>query len=184
MDCYVLVGGLSRRMGVPKASLDLGGVTFLSRVVAAASGAFGRVVAVERADGIPVAGVTTIYETRHPDQAPIFGLARALSAASDKCFVLALDYPLLTAATLRELRARFEASPAPMLVPLHRGIPQTLCAGYSPAMREMIDGKIASRRYDLRSLVELAEFVPVEGDEWLNVNTPGELEEARRRHDH
>ena len=101
MNAYILVGGRSRRIGEAKAEVAFGGTTLLGRVVGAASGAFERVIAVQRAGGNAVS-IETIYEDPHEDEAPIFGVAAAIRHAKEKCFVIAVDYPLLTAAGLAE----------------------------------------------------------------------------------
>ena len=98
MNCYILIGGRSRRMGRPKEEL------FLDRVASAAAEVFERVIAVQR-NGGAAASIETIYESPHDDQAPVFGVARALEHARERCFILAVDYPLITAAILRYLRA-------------------------------------------------------------------------------
>jgi len=182
MNAYILVGGRSRRMGAAKAGIRFGETTLLGRVVAAASGAFDRVIAVQRPGG-EAAGIETIHEEPHEDEAPIFGVACALRHASAKCFVIAVDYPLLSAEALRDLAALFEASAAPMLVPVWNSIPQVLCAGYAPSLVTQIDAQIALRKYDLQSLAAEAERVEVSGETWRSVNTIEELEEVRRWHE-
>lgn len=178
MNAYILVGGRSRRMGVSKASLTFGGTTLLGRVASAASGAFDNVIAVQRPEGEP-SSIETIYEEAHDDEAPIFGVAAAIRHAKAKCFVIAVDYPLLSSDALRKLATRFEASAAPMLAPVWEGLVQVLCAGYSPALLVRIEARIAERRYDLQSLAFDAERVEVAGESWRSVNTSEELEEVR-----
>src|ERR1051326_3376619 len=112
MNAYILVGGRSRRMGEPKTDVRFGDTTLLGRVVAAASGAFDRVIAVQRLGGDAVA-IETIFEEPHEDEAPIFGVAAAIRHANAKCFVIAVDYPLLTTEALKSLAKRFEQSEAP-----------------------------------------------------------------------
>ena len=166
-------------MGTPKSEVPFGETTLLGRVVGAASGAFDRVTAVQRPGG-EAAAIETIYEEPHDDEAPIFGVAAAIRHASAKCFVIAVDYPLLAAAALRDLAEQFEGSDAPMLVPVWNGVPQVLCAGYAPSILPEIDVKIAARKYDLQSLAAAAERVEVSGETWRSVNTTEELEEVRR----
>src|SRR2546430_13105437 len=50
------------------------------------------------------------------------------------CFVLAVDYPLVTAEVLRYIEGRFRRSAAPLVVPRWNGKLQMLCAGYSKAL--------------------------------------------------
>lgn len=187
MDCYLLAGGSSRRMGRSKLELPFAGSTFLDRVLAASRAAFDRVLAVQRAGGEAIRDVETIYESEHEERAPVFGVARALADARGRCFILAIDYPLITAELLRDLRARFEASAAPMLVPMARGRAQMLCAGYAPELAPRIAARIAAGRYDLRGLIDEAGAEIIAEPEWrahhrgeplLNVNTIEELQEA------
>ena len=172
MNSYILIGGSSSRMGQSKT------VLFLDRVAAAARQAFEAVFAVQRAGGEAAPGLETIFETPHPEQAPVFGVARALEHAQGRCFILAVDYPLLSAALLRRLRERFEASDALLMAPRSHGKLQMLCAGYDPALLPRIEQRIAEGRLDLRGLV--TQVVEEECRELTNVNTPEELEEARR----
>ncbi|HEX3109455.1 MAG TPA: molybdenum cofactor guanylyltransferase [Thermoanaerobaculia bacterium] len=178
MNAYILVGGRSRRMGEPKTAVRFGDTTLLGRVFAAADGAFDRVIAVQRPGGDAVA-IETIFEEPHADEAPIFGVAAAIRHAKAKCFVIAVDYPLLATEALRDLAERFEASVAPMLVPVWNGVAQVLCAGYAPAILPEIDAGLAARKYDLQSLTSAADRIEVSGDTWRSVNTIEELEEVR-----
>src|SRR5258707_15212538 len=108
MNAYILVGGRSLRMGEAKAAIRFGGTTLLGRVAAAGGEAFERVIAVQRPGGEP-SSIETIYEEPHHDEAPLFGVAAAIRHAKAKCFVIAVDYPLLSSDALRELATRFEA---------------------------------------------------------------------------
>lgn len=167
-------------MGEPKTEVRFGDTTLLGRVVAAASGAFDRVIAVQRAGGEAVA-VETLFEEPHEDEAPIFGVATAIRHANAKCFVIAVDYPLLTSDSLRELAASFEGSDAPMLAPVWNGVSQVLCAGYGPVMLPQLEARVALRKYDLQSVAAAAaERVEVSGEIWRSVNTIEELQEVRR----
>lgn len=183
MNAYVLVGGRSARMGRSKSEL------FLREVAAAARGVFDDVIAVQRADGGPADGVATIFEDRHDEEAPIFGLACALAHAGGRCVVLAVDYPLVTPAFLAFLRDRTAVSAAAAVVPFWDGRPQHLCAGYDSRIAPLVDARIAARRYDLHSLLNEADAEVIAegelrerfgGEPLMNVNTPAELERSRR----
>ena len=89
-------------MGQPKANVSFGDTTLLGRVVSAASEAFESVIAVQRPGGEPAA-IRTIYEEPHDEEAPIFGVAAAIRHANAKCFVIAVDYPLLSGAALHAI---------------------------------------------------------------------------------
>ena len=189
MNAYILIGGRSRRMGTPKRSVPFEGSTFLERVLGAARGAFDEVFAVQRAAGEPASGLTTLFENSHESEAPVFGVAAALRHAQERCFVLAVDYPLLTTELLGELRRRFEQSGKLLLAPRWSGKVQMLCAGYSPDLLSRIEGRIRQGRLDLRSLADESEAEILSeddlrqqfpGEPLSTVNTPEELEKARR----
>jgi molybdopterin-guanine dinucleotide biosynthesis protein A len=178
VNCYILIGGHSRRMGRSKTEL------FLDRVARVASDVFEQVIAVQR-NGAVSAAIPTIYETPHHDQAPVFGVARALDHARERCFILAVDYPLITVEILRHLRARFEASAALLVAPIWSGKTQMLCAGYAPELLPRIEQRIAAKRYDLRGLAgdDEAEIIGEDelraefaGEPLMNVNTVEEAE--------
>jgi molybdopterin-guanine dinucleotide biosynthesis protein A len=173
MNCYILIGGRSRRMGRPKEEL------FLDRVASTAAEVFENVIAVQRSGGA-AASIDTINESPHDDQAPVFGVARALQHARGRCFILAVDYPLITAAILRYLRERFESSSAFLLAPIWSGKTQMLCAGYDPKLLPRMEQRIAAKRYDLRGLASESEAeilaedelrAMFDGEPLMNVNT-------------
>lgn len=187
MKCYLLIGGASSRMGRSKVDLPFGGSTFLRRIIGAASPVFEEVIAVQRAGETAPKDMRTIYEQPHDLQAPVFGLWTALQNAGERCFVLAIDYPLITSEVLRYLASRASASAAAMVVPQWNGKLQMLCAGYSPAILPRFAPRIAAGQLNLRGLTEDIEVIPEHdlrerftGEPLMNVNTPGELEEAER----
>jgi molybdopterin-guanine dinucleotide biosynthesis protein A len=167
MNCYVLAGGRSRRMGRSKPEL------FLDRVGAAARGAFDEVIVVDRA-----------FEGPHEHEGPVFGIEAALRHAQQgRCFILAVDYPLITTEVLAFLRDRTG-------VPVWRGEPQPLCAAYDTALLPLVERRIAGRQFDLRGLIAEAHVGIIEeselrtrfaGEPLLNVNTPHDLEEFHER---
>lgn len=179
MNAYILIGGESRRMGRSKTEL------FFDRVSTVARDVFEDVFAVQRYAG-PPASLPTIFERPHDDQAPVFGVAAALEHAGAKCFVLAVDYPLITAEILRYLRDRFERSAAHLVAPVWSGKTQMLCAGWSPALLPRMQERIAAKRYDLRGVAVEGEIIAEEelrarfgGEPLMNVNTVEELSRIR-----
>jgi len=139
-------------MGQSKVAVPFGGATFLERVVAAAKPVFDRVVAVQRAGGEGVEGLPTIFEPPREAQAPVFGVWRALEDAKGRCFILAIDYPLLTSEVLGYLAGRVSQSAAEMVVPRWNGKLQMLCAGYSTSLLTRFEPRIARATPLLRPL--------------------------------
>jgi len=190
MNCYVLAGGRSRRMGRSKREL------FLDRVAAAARGAFDEVIVVDRA-----------FEGEHEGEGPVFGIRAALQhARQGRCFVLAVDYPLITTEVLCYLRDHPVGGQAPspvlhrrgacaptgttMLVPIWHDKPQPLCAVYDTSLLPLVERRIADHQFDLRGLIAEAHAEIIDesdlrtrfaGEPLLNVNTPHDLEEFHER---
>ena len=154
---------------------------FLGKIIAAATPVFEELVAVEREGGAALS-IRTIHESAHADDGPVFGVLRALEDAAGRCVILAVDYALITSDVLRQLRARVESSAAPLVVPVRLGIPQPLCAGYSPELRPMIERRVSRRTLDLMTLISEAggETFDLDVPELMNVNTPADLAEAER----
>ena len=155
MNCYVLTGGRSSRMGRSKREL------FFERVAAAARPVFDDVIEIEEQEG-----------------APIFGVVRALRHAEAKAFILAVDYPLITSDVLRYLRDRGG-------VAMSNGEPQLLCAVWDKALLPELERRLAEGRFDLRGLLERDMIPESElrlrfgGQPLMNVNTPEELMAAK-----
>jgi molybdopterin-guanine dinucleotide biosynthesis protein A len=175
MNAYILIGGRSSRMGVSKTEL------FLGRILAAALPVFDEVVAVQRSGGEAVA-IRTIFEEAHEQDGAVFGVARALRDVQEcgltQGFVLAVDYPMITADVLRYLRDRGG-------VPLWDGRPQMLCAVWDVRVLPRIEERIARGQFDLHGLVD-REMIPegelrarFDGEPLRNVNTPEEWEAVR-----
>ncbi|MCM2315853.1 MAG: molybdenum cofactor guanylyltransferase [Thermoanaerobaculia bacterium] len=191
MKCYVLAGGLSSRMGADKWSLEIGGKSFADRVISAAGSAFDEVIVVTK-QGRGTFSVPVIHEANVEVAAPIIGLDCALDhAAGEACWVLGIDYPLVTADVLCYLRERFESSGAEIAVPEIASKLHMLCAGYRATTAASVKAKIASGRLALKGLVDAHKALVIPEDELvgrfgravlMNVNTPEDLEEARRRH--
>lgn len=162
---------------------------FLDRVAAAASPVFDEVLAVNRHDAEPLR-IRTIFEEAHEGEGALFGVARALADARDRCFIIAVDYPLITAEVLQFLVMQFEESAAAVLVPMWDGLPQPLCAGWDASLvLPIVERRLAAGDCELRGLIaeagaamipeaELRARFP--GEPLMNVNTPEQLEAAEK----
>ena len=188
MNCYVLTGGLSRRMGSPKASLRLGESSFLDRIAIAATPVFDEVFELTRVEAAPFGTLPVVFEPPHDHPSPLYGILAALRHAGNAAWIIAADYPLVTSPVLRHLRARFDASDADLVMPVWEGKPQPLCAGYRASAAVPIGRRVASERFRIQDLLAELQVETVQeseirerfgGEPLANINDPAEYERVR-----
>lgn len=169
MEICILTGGQSNRMGRDKARVLLGGRSLLARVraVAESMNCPARLIRRDRVPGLgPLGGIATAW---------------AISKA-DRILFLSCDMPFVTAGLLNRLRefcvpeiaAVFALSRSP-------GFPFILRRRSAPVVEQMLQEgarslKELARRLDARTVA-----VPeIRAMELWNINTPDDLEQARR----
>ena len=187
----VLCGGLSARMGRPKATLPFGPETLLVRVVRTCAEACGEIVVVA-AEGqeLPcLPARATVVRDRTPGQGPLEGLAAGLAAArAPAAFCTSCDVPFLVPAYVgRMFAALGDAASAQAVV---EGFPQPLLAVYRTALAARARDLVRAGRRRVVFLVEgeavnlvpEAEVRAVDPDlrSFLNINTPEEYAAALR----
>ena len=130
IDGIVLAAGESTRMGTPKPLLDIDGTTFLERAVhVLREGGCRYVVAVvndddwiERLADVSGAAVV-INDAENSEQVDSLRLGIAnLPEGAAGVLVLPVDFPRVTAETVRTLIHEFERAPAPVLNPAYDGV--------------------------------------------------------------
>jgi molybdopterin-guanine dinucleotide biosynthesis protein A len=189
----ILAGGESKRMGRPKAMLDVGGVTLVGRVLAKVAPLCREVILVTRrpSDFLSL-NVTTVRDLI-PGQGPLGGLATGLFYAHYPwALVLACDLPFLQTRLLDYLiRRALNLPPGPRaVVPRNAEGWQPLVAMYSrsclgPARTRLGEGrrKVGDLREKLVNwlAVDEEEFqgVGLDFSSFDNVNTPEDLASAR-----
>lgn len=146
----VLTGGRSRRMGVDKATLEVGGVPCAVHVASVLAAAADPLVEV----GPGHTGLVRAPEER-PGEGPLAALvagARALAARGHAGGVLALacDLPAVTPAALSML-ATWPTNAS--VVPLVAGRPQTLCARWSAAALAEAASLVTAGERSMRALL-------------------------------
>ncbi|MEO8276887.1 MAG: NTP transferase domain-containing protein [Thermoanaerobaculia bacterium] len=101
----ILLGGGSTRMGKPKHLLDLGGETFLERIVRALSAVVAeRFLLGSAADLPPVLAGETLLPDAPGARGPLAGLLAALAHRPGAAWlIVACDQPLISSGTLRWL---------------------------------------------------------------------------------
>jgi len=185
MWALVLAGGRSRRMGRPKQELELGGLTLLERVVAAAREVAEEVVVV----GDPAAAARVGAHAAADlvaGQGPLSGLAGGLAVCPEGLHaLLACDLPFVEPALLSRLEDL--AGGADAVVPAVDGRRHPLCALYHSDCLETARSCLAAGRRRMEDLLERVNVRSVGPEEALpapltravlNVNTPEDYQRA------
>lgn len=191
---FVLVGGLSARMGRDKALLPVGGVPMALLQARKLEAACGRAAFVGKEPGPIASSGYPFVADGTGERAALHGLVAALAWSPDEeNLVLAADVPAVSPELLAALLARLAASGAPAVVPTEGGHPQPLCAAWAkralPALRRAAAAGVLS----MRRAVESSGAVVLSEEEtsrlpgyapgaFRNVNTPEEyraVEEER-----
>ncbi len=184
----ILIGGHSRRMGRPKALIEVGGVALIERTVGVARCVTADVVLLgEPPFDLPpiILGVPVIAD-RPPGTGPMGGLAALLAARpSGNCIMVACDMPHLDPALLRRLASVETDGDAAVCSTPQAAIsdgPQwhPCCGLYRPSALLAVQAALDSRRYGLRELLKKLTVRPVDlvdGEmRWVeNWNAPDDL---------
>ena len=195
-------------MGTPKAALDWHGSTILYRTVGIVARATSGPVVVVRAGGQELPDLppgTRVVDDPRPGKGPVQGIAAGLAALdgrADVAFVSSTDLPFLHPAfigrVLREIETETGGdAPADVSLPVARGYPQPLAAAYRVSLAATAErlvredrlrpaflfGECAVVRLDDAALTAdpLIGALDPDLDSVVNVNTPGDYEQARAR---
>lgn len=189
---FILVGGLSSRMGEDKSLLKLGGRTFVHLAADALASVSSRISVVGSREGVESHGLPVVRDI-HEGLGALGGLHAALAACGAPwAAVVPCDLPFVTGelfARLASLRGDGVDAVAPVQ---EDGRPQPLCALYAPARcleaaeRLIREGERRPRTL-LRTVrtrwVNFEELSDLDGAQHFfdNVNTPTDLEGALKR---
>ena len=190
----IVAGGRGARLGLgrPKAFAEAGGMTLLARaesVLAALCDAIVIAAPAElelpphRAPRVPDAGDARV---------PLAGLVAGLTSRPfARALALGVDFPLMRPELLAALLARLGSRAA--VIPVPGGVPQPLAAAYAPGAVAPLAAALArgERAVTVAALaldpliVTERELERLDGGSacFFNLNTPADLEEARRRLD-
>jgi molybdopterin-guanine dinucleotide biosynthesis protein A len=184
----VLAGGRSRRMGVDKALLDVGGRPIIGRVLDALVVSCAHVLVVAK-DPSAYAGLgARVVLDPVPDHAPLVGLCAGLLAAPTAwVFAAACDLPFLAPAAVRALAARAAGWDA--VVPRVGGRWHPLHAVYARGVAETLGRQAAAGERSVWRALASLRVREVGADELAgadptlrtlcNVNTPAAYRAAR-----
>ncbi len=190
----VLCGGLSRRMGRPKALLPWFGRSMIEHVVSLLEGCVDETIVVtsEALSISSVALAARIVVDRDPARGPLAALRDGLAASgAELAFVTACDAPFLSEEHVEALFGRASAE-AGAAAPIAEGFVQVLSAVYPVRAAGAAEALLSEGIASPAALLERIGFARVDGDAqrlapnapapWTGFNTPGEyLALARHR---
>lgn len=187
---FVLAGGKSSRMGTNKALLTLDGATLLQHTQQLLQSVCQQVFILGQKELYGSFG--ECIEDVYPQCGPLGGIHAALLKSSTEFnLITAVDTPFLTAELLGYMADRAMQSRAVVTTPCLGGFYQPLCSVYSREFLMIAERALKSGNYKIvplfpegRTLViseaELAGF-GVTPEIFDNLNTPEDMERARRR---
>jgi molybdenum cofactor guanylyltransferase len=200
----VLAGGLSSRMGTPKASLEWHGSTLLARTVGIVARATGGPVVVVRAHGQELPALPkgiVVADDPEEGKGPVQGIATGLAVLrgrADVAFVSSTDLPFLHPAFIRRLlRVLADSDTTDVALPVARGYKQPLAAAYRVSLADVAerlvkDGRLRPAFLFDECTVQQLDDEALKMDPMLaaldpdlesvvNVNTPADYQAARAR---
>jgi molybdopterin-guanine dinucleotide biosynthesis protein A len=170
----VLCGGSSSRMGVDKATLEVGGLAMSRRVADALVAAGCSSVVAIGGDPLQLAavGVQTIPD-KYPGDGPLGGILTALGLGTP-CLVVACDLPRLGAEVLSGLVEAIGDHDAAIA---RSDRVEPLCAAWSTRAASVLQASFdAGERAVHRAIADLdVAWVAVPAEALHNVNTPADL---------
>jgi len=177
-------------MGREKLSLEVDGVPLVQRVRDTLA-ACCREVLVVGGGGITLEGVRYITGERSGSLGPLAGMEAGLaSARSPLAFVAAGDMPFLTQDMVSYLLGRLERGGVLAAVPRCGNRTHPLCAAYARELLPRLGAALDSGVRAVHGFLERMDDVEYVGEELrrfgdpdlllMNVNSPGDLERARR----
>ena len=178
----VLAGGLGRRMGGAKATVELAGRPLICYPLEALAAALDEVAVLAKADTeLPSLPGATIWVEPQLQHHPLVGISQALALAGGRPVVVcALDLPFVRPELIGRLAAEDPAG-APAVLASHGGAVQPLLGCYQPSALALL-GPAHDR--PLRELVAAIKPRLLEVDDrdaLFNVNAPDDLLRAAAR---
>lgn len=191
MTGLIIAGGKSRRLGIDKRFLDIGGRTCLQRVLDVYHGIFDEILIVADAvEPFKSLGARVVVDLI-PGRATLGGLYTGLYyAAGERVFAAAADMPWINPAAIRIVLE--QACSGDIVIPDVEGKLQPMHAVYSkaclPVLRTLVEGGTLKVQ-ELCNCPELrvhriphSEFMAADPElrSFFNINTPDDLAMAKK----
>lgn len=191
MTGLIIAGGKSRRLGIDKRFLNIGGRTCMQRVLDAYRGIFDEVLIVaDVVEPFQSLGVRVVVDLI-PGRATLGGLYTGLHyAASERVFAAAADMPWINPAAIRIVLD--QACSGDIVIPDVAGKLQPMHAVYSkaclPFLRALVEGGTLKVHElcncpDLRvHRIPQSDFIAADPAlrSFFNINTPEDLAQAKK----
>jgi len=184
LTVLLLAGGKSRRMGVDKATMLIGGKPLWQRQIGVLNEVHPNALWVSAQDAPPWCpiGIDQVLD-QPPSRGPLSGVVAALSRLrTSHLLVLAIDMPRMTAEHLRKLWSLARSRTG--VIPAHNNSLEPLCAIYPANVLLTAETALEGRDWSLQSFCQElisrceAQRYELGFDErqlYLNMNTPAEL---------
>jgi len=187
LSAILLAGGLSRRMGVDKATLLVAGEPLWQRQLRIIKAVGPAALWLSARGVLPWCppGIEVVVD-KSPSRGPLSGVVAALSRLqTSHLLVLAIDLPQMTTAHLRELWGL--SRPGTGVIPLNGGYFEPLCAIYPAEAAVVAEARLNSPDASLQgfaatlrqlSRVRVHELTPEEKPLYLNMNSPSDYAQS------
>ncbi len=189
----LLAGGKSRRMGEDKRFLHVGDRTLFERSLTVLRSIFQNVLIVIAQDSPTLEAEVPVIRDLVPNCGNLGGLYSGLQQAStEHVFVVACDMPFLTPEAVRYL-IRLKNNADIVMAQRDNGL-EPMHALYGRRCLPVLEEMVRTRHLKIQDIVEHSSLnvrlikeaelsrIDPEGRSFLNVNTPSDLEAARRLH--
>jgi len=189
----LLAGGKSRRMGEDKRFLHVGDRTLFERSLTVLRSIFQNVLIVIAQDSPTLEAEVPVIRDLVPNCGNLGGLYTGLQQAStEHVFVVACDMPFLTPEAVRYL-IRLKNNADIVMAQRDNGL-EPMHALYGRRCLPVLEEMVRTRHLKIQDIVEHSSLnvrlikeaelsrIDPEGRSFLNVNTPSDLEAARRLH--
>lgn len=167
----ILAGGQSRRMGAPKALLEIRGLPMV-RWLAERLGPECESVMVSAGEPALAAGLPRVPD-RFAGAGPLAGILAGLEATRGPVLAVACDMPLVTRDSVRAILEGLNGHDA--AVPVAGGLPEPACAAWSQRAAGPIAAALERGEHRVRDLLDRLDVAWVarpDAGEFKNLNTP------------